>query len=93
MVDFIHKRIAEWEKLKIYEKANAFFAIHEAYLKSSRDMKEYYEKYKEETLEETEKPLKTLTKSAFSRVFILAERKGFEPLIPVRVYTISSRAP
>ena len=25
--------------------------------------------------------------------FLLAERKGFEPLIPVRVYTISSRAP
>ena len=25
--------------------------------------------------------------------FSMAERKGFEPLIPVRVYTISSRAP
>ncbi len=25
--------------------------------------------------------------------FIMAERMGFEPMIPVRVYTISSRAP
>ena len=32
-------------------------------------------------------------KPPFWAVLYVAERKGFEPLIPVRVYTISSRAP
>ena len=32
-------------------------------------------------------------KPPYWEVLYVAERKGFEPLIPVRVYTISSRAP
>ena len=35
----------------------------------------------------------TKQKPPYWEVSYVAERKGFEPLIPVRVYTISSRAP
>ena len=56
--------------------ADAFFAIHEAYTKASRDMKEYYEKYRDETLEESERD--RLRKSISERIIETHKNVGRE---------------